>query len=249
MGDQPTLIASVQRALRLLEAIGGYPNGAPAKRLARDTGLALPTTYHLLRTLVHEGFAERRADGSYLVGSRVSVVNDRARAQRRLGSVRTTLERLRDELSAPVYLSTYDDGEIRLRDVADGPRSRRIQMWVPFESARHATALGKCVLRCLDPERRADYLARHRLADLTPRTITGRRQLLAWLEHTDDSITTDVEEYAVGTACLAAPVRAPGLVGAVAVSVPAHRLATAGPVGPALVAAAGRISRALALTG
>lgn len=51
-----TLIGSVQRAMRLLEAVAGHECGAPAKQLARETGLALPTTYHLLRTLVHEGY-------------------------------------------------------------------------------------------------------------------------------------------------------------------------------------------------
>ena len=44
----PTLITSVQRALRLLEAVSAHENGAPAKKLARETGLPLATAYHLL---------------------------------------------------------------------------------------------------------------------------------------------------------------------------------------------------------
>ncbi|WP_159045551.1 helix-turn-helix domain-containing protein, partial [Streptomyces puniciscabiei] len=51
-----TLIGSVQRAMRLLETVATHVYGAPAKQLARETGLALPTAYHLLRTLVHEGY-------------------------------------------------------------------------------------------------------------------------------------------------------------------------------------------------
>ncbi|MFJ3633609.1 helix-turn-helix domain-containing protein [Streptomyces sp. NPDC090112] len=54
----PTLIGSVQRALRLLEAMSAE-NGATAKRLARLTGIPLPTVYHLLRTLSHEGYVQR----------------------------------------------------------------------------------------------------------------------------------------------------------------------------------------------
>lgn len=54
----PTLIGSVQRALRLLEAMYAE-DGATAKRLARLTGIPLPTVYHLLRTLSHEGYVER----------------------------------------------------------------------------------------------------------------------------------------------------------------------------------------------
>lgn len=54
----PTLIGSVQRALRLVEAMYAE-GGVTAKRLARITGIPLPTVYHLLRTLSHEGYVQR----------------------------------------------------------------------------------------------------------------------------------------------------------------------------------------------
>ncbi|MFB6518947.1 helix-turn-helix domain-containing protein [Streptomyces sp. NPDC056401] len=54
----PTLIGSVQRALRLVEAMYAE-GGATAKRLSRLTGIPLPTVYHLLRTLSHEGYVQR----------------------------------------------------------------------------------------------------------------------------------------------------------------------------------------------
>lgn len=66
----PTLITSVQRALRLLEAASSYPSGAPAKVLARVATIPLPTAYHLLRTLVHEGYL-RRESGVFVLGDAV----------------------------------------------------------------------------------------------------------------------------------------------------------------------------------
>lgn len=39
--EGPTLISSVQRAFRLMEAVGAHESGVPAKQLARETGLAL----------------------------------------------------------------------------------------------------------------------------------------------------------------------------------------------------------------
>lgn len=54
----PTLIGSVQRALRLVEAMHAEGE-VTAKRLARITGIPLPTVYHLLRTLSHEGYVQR----------------------------------------------------------------------------------------------------------------------------------------------------------------------------------------------
>ncbi|CAM5337242.1 hypothetical protein SAVIM338S_01008 [Streptomyces avidinii] len=59
----PTLIGSVQRALRLVEAMHAE-GGVTAKRLARITGIPLPTVYHLLRTLSHEGYV-RREGGAF----------------------------------------------------------------------------------------------------------------------------------------------------------------------------------------
>lgn len=56
--SNPTLIGSVQRALRLVEAMYAE-GGATAKRLSRITGIPLPTVYHLLRTLSHEGYVQR----------------------------------------------------------------------------------------------------------------------------------------------------------------------------------------------
>jgi len=70
----PTLIQSVQRALRLLEMVAEFDGRAQAKELARAAGFTLPTTYHLLRTMTHEGYLQRLDDGGYVLGHRLDVV-------------------------------------------------------------------------------------------------------------------------------------------------------------------------------
>jgi DNA-binding IclR family transcriptional regulator len=95
-------------------------------------------------------------------------------------------------------------------------------MWVRFEDAAHATALGKAVLAAMPLPERRDYLASHPLDDLTPSTVTSRRVLLEQLElHQERAI--DAEVYALGTSCLAVPLPTEGVFGAVAISVPASR--------------------------
>jgi IclR family transcriptional regulator, acetate operon repressor len=74
MSDGPTLIQSVQRALRLLEVVAQHEGRAHAKELSRAAGLTLPTTYHLLRTLTHEGYLRRLDEGTYVLGDRLDVV-------------------------------------------------------------------------------------------------------------------------------------------------------------------------------
>ena len=243
---RPTLIASVRRALRLMEVVASHPAGAPAKQLARQADLPLATAYHLLRTLVHDGYVVRTADGLYLLGDRVDSLHSRRRIQVLLGRVREVLSDLRDELGAAAYLCVYEEGEIRIIDVADGPRNPRVELWVDMNDSAHATALGKCVLSQLGSDERRDHLARHPLVSLTPYTITHPGELERRL---GASVALDAEEYVLGTGCAAVPVTdATGTtVGALAVSCSPDRLPGIQASAARIQAAAARITRALTI--
>jgi IclR family transcriptional regulator, acetate operon repressor len=241
----PTLIGSVQRALHLLDAVGASERPATAKRLARSVGLPLPTTYHLLRTLVHEGYLRKLEDG-YTLGDQVTALAQRGSVQAVLSRIRPVMRALRDEFRGACYLSLYSNGEIRLVDVVDSPEAPRADLWVGVHEAGHATAFGKCILSNLDAESRHDYLSRYQLIDLTPHTITDVRVLEQRLARGGD-IFNDREEYLLGTACVASPVRLPGVIGAVAVSIPARRYESAAADVTPLRRAAHRVARAFAV--
>jgi len=247
--DGPTLITSVQRAFRLLEAMSAHENGAPAKQLARETGLPLATAYHLLRTLVHDGYVRKLADGGFVLGDKVRTLHTTSRGQALLSRVRPTLAALRDEIAAAAYLTFYEDGEIRVAEIVDGPRTPRVDLWVGFEDAGHATALGKAVLRELDVEARKEYLSRHHLADLTPRTVTSRPELLRRLDSSPVApAVTDLEEYSLGTVCVAVPVYSGDVLGSLGVSLPAGRLPRLREAQERLLPTATRVTRSLSLT-
>ncbi|MEU1163351.1 IclR family transcriptional regulator [Streptomyces sp. NPDC090075] len=247
--ESPTLIMSVQRAFRLLEAVSAHENGAPAKQLARETGLPLATAYHLLRTLVHDGYLRKLADGGFVLGDKLQTLHTAGRAQALLNRVRPTLAALRDELSAATYLTFYEGGEISVAEIVDGPRAPRVDLWVGFEDAGHATALGKCVLRELGEDARRDYLSRHHLADLTPRTITSLPELLRRLDAAPlDPAVTDLEEYALGTVCVAVPILRGDVLGSLGVSLPADRLSRLPEIRARLIPTADRVTRSLSLT-
>ncbi|MFE7649377.1 IclR family transcriptional regulator [Streptomyces phaeoluteigriseus] len=251
MGEQggPTLITSVQRAFRLLEAVGAHENGAPAKQLARETGLPLATAYHLLRTLVHDGYVRKLQDGGFVMGDKIQTLRSTGRGQALLSRVRPALAALRDELATPAYLTFYEEGEIRVAEIVDGPRAPRVDLWVGFEDAGHATALGKSVLRELDDEARRDYLSRHHLSDLTPRTITSSPELLRRLDSAPMApAVTDMEEYALGTVCVAVPVYSGDTLGSLGVSLPVDRLSRLREIRERLIPTANRVTRGLSLT-
>lgn len=249
MGASPTLISSVQRAFRLLEAASAHQNGAPAKQLARETGLPLATAYHLLRTLVHDGYLRKMDDGAFVLGDRLQTLHTASGGQALLSRVRPALAALRDELSSAAYLTFYEDGEIRVAEIVDGPRTPRTDLWVGFEDAGHATALGKSVLRELDDEARSEYLSRHPLNDLTPRTITTVPTLIRQLETTALApAVTDLEEYSLGTVCVAVPVYSGDTLGSLGVSMPRDRLSRLDEVRARLLPTADRVTRTLSLT-
>jgi DNA-binding IclR family transcriptional regulator len=241
MGEHPTLIQSVQRALRIIEAVAEHDGRVRAKEVARTVGLPLATTYHLLRTCAHEGWLQRVDDGSYVLGHRIDVVRDQGTAARAVAHARPALEWLRDALGGAVYLAHYVDGEIVVAEIVDSVRAPRIDLWVGLHDAAHATALGKCILGQLTAADRDDYLARHPLHDLTPRTVVDRRRLRL---PAAGEIAVDDGEYAIGVSCLAATVvtgRGAGAVGVVTAPRAVGRPATR----QALLAGAGRVSRAL----
>jgi IclR family transcriptional regulator, acetate operon repressor len=235
----PTLIQSVQRALRLLEVLAEHDGRARAKELARAAGLPLATTYHLLRTCAHEGWLQRLDDGSYVLGHRIDVVRERGTVARGVAHARPAMEWLRDELGGAVYLARYVDGEIVVSEIVDSARAPRIDLWVGIHDAGHATALGKCILGQLPDGDRLDYLARHPMHDLTPRTVVDHRRLRL---PAAGEVAVDDEEYAIGVCCLAAAVTPGDGTGAVGVvSRPTDRARLT------VQTAALRISRALAL--
>ncbi|MFJ6385225.1 IclR family transcriptional regulator [Kitasatospora sp. NPDC092039] len=227
-GTAPTLIASAQRALRLLEAAARYPKGATAKQLARDTDLALGTAYHLLRTLVHDHYLERRS-GVYLTGPAVAGLiryNGPATGRARL---RALLGMLADELSAAVYFTWYRHGEVELVEAAEAPGAPLIDR-ACFRTGAHATAAGKTVLALMTADERRDHLARHPMVAFTPYTLRDPACLPLLPRQGPRRVVpiTQFQEYAIDVAGAAVPIVAGNGIGAISVSLPmaqAHRLA------------------------
>ncbi|MFE7191156.1 IclR family transcriptional regulator [Kitasatospora sp. NPDC057541] len=220
---QPTLISSVQRALRLLEAVGGFRHGATAKQLARAAGLPLGTAYHLLRTLAHEGYL-RRADGRFFYGEAVDAIVRADDRQSERHGLRERMERLSEELGAAVYFALYQDGEVTVVDSVDGAHQAAVEPWADFRATAHAHAIGQCLLSQLPEEARRDHLARHPPVGLTPSTLVDESAVLrriAGVRHTMPVV--ERQEYAIGTVCAAVPITVGSVVATMALSLPVEQ--------------------------
>ncbi|MFE1270752.1 IclR family transcriptional regulator [Streptomyces sp. NPDC058758] len=219
-GSAPTLIQSVRRAVRLLDELERRGGTGSAKQLAREALLPLPTAYHLLRTLVHEGLV-RNDNGAYRLVSPLRRGTGTAAHEPALG-IRAWVDALSLELDAAVYFVQYRDGEVELGAVSDNPARPPVQEWAAFKATAHAHAAGQSLLLQLEPEQRREHLSRHPVAELTAHTVATRRDFerrlaalprrLPVLEH---------QEYALGAACAAVPITVGAETAAVALSIPA----------------------------
>ncbi|MFI5805599.1 IclR family transcriptional regulator [Streptomyces sp. NPDC051561] len=225
----PTLIGSVQRALRLMEAVSDHPDGAPAKQLAREAGLPLPTAYHLLRTLTHEGYL-RREQGVFVLGPAANRLGHGGSGQLRREVVVETMERWRDTLGVAVYFAVYREGEVEVTALAESTANPAVEEWADFRETAHAHVIGQCLLSQLDARSRLDHLDRHPVEPITPYTVRGGTSLLTRLAAVERMQTmVERQEYSLGTICAGIPLTIGQTAAVMAISVPVAREARLDP--------------------
>ncbi|MDT9695604.1 IclR family transcriptional regulator C-terminal domain-containing protein [Streptomyces sp. P17] len=218
-----TLIGSVQRAMRLLESVADHEHGAPAKQLARENGLALPTAYHLLRTLVHEGYL-RRDKGLFFLGEAAERLSSSGAQQKRRSTVADALAHWRDAIGVPVYYAVYQEGEIEVMCVSDTPGNPAVEEWADFRETGHAHAIGQCLLAQVDEATRRDHLERYPVQPITPYTVRDDHTLLRRLDRTRRmELVIERQEYALGTVCAAIPITVGTTAATMAISLPVHQ--------------------------
>lgn len=234
--------------MRLLESVARHEHGAPAKQLARETGLALPTAYHLLRTLAYEGYL-RREKGLFFLGEAAERLSSSGAQQKRRSTVVDALARWRDSIGVPVYYAVYRDGEIEVQCVADTPGNPAVEEWADFRETGHAHAIGQCLLSQLDEEARRDHLDRYPVQSITPYTVRDDRALLRRLESTRRlQPVTERQEYALGAVCAAIPITVGATVATMAISLPSHQADRLLPAARRLQSEIGRLLGTISLS-
>ncbi|MGK5685464.1 IclR family transcriptional regulator [Actinoplanes sp. URMC 104] len=254
-GKGTGVLQSVERAMRVLDLVASAPGPVQAKQVARELGLTLPTTYHLLTTLVGGGYLVHLSDErAYALGHRV---DDLARGLHRQIEAPPEVQRVASvvhrEAQAAAYYAALRDAEMIVAYVAECALHPRIRtLAVGFHQAPHATAFGKLMLATLPADDREAVLDHTGTPAVTAATVTDRgvlaRQLL---QVRGTGLAVEVDEFQQGLSCMAAPVTdaAGRFVGAVAVSMPTARLRSdRWSVERAVRLGAVRATRAVALT-
>lgn len=225
-------VASVSRAMRVLEAFAGHPEGVALSRLAATLGHGKASLSKILGTLAAEGFVRQDpVTARFQLGWRLlALAFGHAERVGMPGLCLPILQRLADETDELAQLAIVEDDQLLFVAKAEGPGQQiRMLPLVGLVAPAHATASGKAWLAQLPEAEALAILARLRLRRLAPRTITSRPKLLAQLRQARARGYAVVDEELVeGGRAAAAPILVGGrVVGAVAVSGPTFRLSLA----------------------
>lgn len=250
---------TIEALARGLEVLSLFTAARPAlsfQEIVDQLGLAKSTAFRILATLEQLGYLEQdAATRRYRPGLHVFQLGFAALAGLDLQQLaHPFLEQLAQELGETVSMAVLDDLDIIY---IDRIRNRAIVGMVLGIGSRlpaHSASLGKVLLADLPEAELLARLERAELARLTEHTLADRAALLHELAAIrQQGYALSDQELAIGLRGAAAPVRdrTQRAVAAINVSGPvssisAERLAS--DLAPAVVATAGRISRALGYT-
>jgi len=225
----PVRIQSVARALRILDTLTQNAGGLGVGDIAKQLGLNVSTTHHLVNTLVEAEYVTQLDSGLYRLGHAVI---------RMYGAYTTTqppearLLKLLNQLVLATqetgYLAAWQDGDVVVQAIVEGSQQLRVGGLQPgYRGFTHARAAGKALLAYMEPARVDTYLAAHPLERRTTHTLITPAALKAELRQIAKlGFALDQEEFADGIGCAAAPIfSAEGqALAAFSISAPAWRL-------------------------
>lgn len=158
----------VGRVGAVVRAISGHePDGALTAEIARETGLARPTTHRLLRSLQAEGLTDRAPDGRWLLGAELYLLG--AAAARRYdvtALAQPFVRKLAVDTGESAFFSVRrgDETVCLLREDGSFPlRSHVLHEGIRFPLG--VASAGLAILAFLPPSEMDRYLAG---ADLVP---------------------------------------------------------------------------------
>jgi IclR family acetate operon transcriptional repressor len=222
-----TVIRSVSRASRILVHLGEQQESRSAKEIAASLGLALPTAYHLLGTLVGEGLLTKDSGRGYQLGPALAAITDAYMRQFTPPDYLVgPLRQLADVSGETAYVGCWRQNRLAVLAFIEGRNAVRVSgVTIGFVGNGHARASGKALLAFAPDSLREAYLLENPLVGVTPRTIVEPSELRLELERSRLlGFAVDEEEFREGVACVAAPLLESGFpVAAYSISAPVER--------------------------
>ncbi len=216
---------SVDRAFRLLEAIGVSPSSLT--ELSRRADLPVSTTSRLLSTLEALGAVERSDEfGTFHIGPAILTMASAADSSENLKALaRPELEWLVETCEEAAGLSVAAGFSMHYLDQVDSDQAVQVKDWISSRLPMHVVASGVVVLAEWPVEAVDGFLERE-LETPTAASITDPDQIRARLDAIRDAgVAWTFEEFEPGINAVAAPIVTGmgDVIGAVHMHGPAYR--------------------------
>ena len=246
----PRVDSTLQKGLRVLEALARTPGGRGVTDLANDLGLTKSNTFRLLQTLTTLGYVRHADARLYAATMKVWHLGHAVAANLPLAEIAApSLRALAQATGEAVYLAVPDGISVIYIDKIDG--TQPIQSFTPKggSAPMHCVATGKALLAATYDRLREQI--RDHLVRYTDTTITSIKRLDADMEATQQrGYAIDRGEYRERIWSFGAAVTLPDgdPVAAVGVSAPDVNLAEGrgDEIGRLVCGAAADLTRALA---
>jgi IclR family acetate operon transcriptional repressor len=232
--DEGPSVESVDRALRVLDALAEHGAGISLDDLAEAMALPKSSLHRTLTALRERGFAGQREDGRYTVGSELLRIAFRFHDRMDARVVwRPLLERMRDDCNETVHLGVLDGADVVYVDKLESSHSVTLTSRIGGRNPAHCTGVGKALLAWTYPTDDALFAWIERTGPLQRKTrgsITDPAPLAEQMAKVRrDGYATDLEESELGVRCVAAPVFLGGAapVAAVSIAAPKERMPVA----------------------
>jgi DNA-binding IclR family transcriptional regulator len=202
-------VKSLRKALTVLNAIASADRPLTVAEVAINSGIARPTAYRFVQTLVAAGYlAQDPGDGRLSMGFAVlplaSSLLDRNRMRK---EALPHLQSLAQQTGERANLGVLYRDRVMYVAGVEKPALPTIYSRFGKSAPAHCSSLGKAILAFLSEAEVRGLLARRPLIAFTPATITNPGLFAKELEQTRErGYAIDRAEHAPGSSCVAAPI-------------------------------------------
>jgi DNA-binding IclR family transcriptional regulator len=222
------LIASVQRALDILDLFNNGQVELGNAEIARQLDLPVGTASGLIYTLKANNYLDQNpANRKYRLGlklaERAAVLLDQLDLRKVAAPF---LEEIRDWCGESVNLAVRDGNEVVYIERMFGDHSLGIRSELGRRGTLHSTSLGKAILSSLPETERTNLLKSYNFNSVTKFTIIDPELFVVELERVQKrGYAVDEQENELGGRCVGAPIldRYGYPIAAISISVPIQR--------------------------
>ncbi|MEY3485416.1 MAG: IclR family transcriptional regulator [Burkholderiaceae bacterium] len=199
-----------EKVLLILELIANSELPLTLENISSGIGLAKPTAFRLLNTLVSQGFIERDANGRRFQPSAkfrlmgIGLLSaDSLRSQRL-----AVMKRLVATIGETCNFNILDGNEVLYLDRIETSAPIRLHIDSGMRVPLHCTASGKLFLSFMHEDQIKRIVGKEPLQAHTAKTLTHYEDLMAEIKKiADQGYALDNCEYLEGSICVAVPVR------------------------------------------